>query len=477
MKGSYLLLLTGCVALMGGCTLAPNYHRPAGPIPAQWPASAEYAEAGLPTNAPAAPDIPWQEFFADELLRHVIGTALTNNRDLRIAALNVDRARAIYGIQRGELLPAVRAAGSGSKQAMPADLSSTGERHTSERYDVSLGVAAWEIDFFGRIQSLKDRALEEYLATEQARRSAQILLVSSVANAYLLLAADRENLALAETTLASQQGAYDLIKRRCDLGLAPYVDLYRSRTQVETARGDVAQFMQRVALDQNALNLLVGTPVASQLLPAALTNIIPPREVAPGISSDALLRRPDILQAENLLKAANADIGAARATLFPRISLTAAYGTASSELSGLFASGQTAWSFVPLVSMPIFDTRTWSALTATRVQQKIIVAQYEKAIQNAFKEVADTLAVRDTVGLQVSAQEALVDAVRETYRLSASRYDKGMDSYLSVLDAQRSLYSAQRGLVLLRLAKTANTVRLYSVLGGGWSEAQAPGTP
>ena len=301
--------------------------------------------------------------------------------------------------------------------------------------------------------------------------------MSSVANAYLLLAADRENLALAETTLASQQGAYDLIKRRCDLGLAPYVDVYRSRTQVETARGDVAQFRQRVALDENALDLLVGTPVASRLLPAALTNVVPPREVAPGISSDALLRRPDILQAEDLLKAANADIGAARATLFPRISLTAAYGTASSELSGLFKSDQDAWSFIPLVSMPIFDTRTWSALEATKVQQKIIVTQYEKTIQNAFKEVADALAVRDTVGQQVAAQEALVEAVDQTYRLSTSRYDKGMDSYLSVLDAQRSLYTAQRGLVLLRLAKTANTVRLYSVLGGGWSDAAAAMKP
>jgi len=477
MKGRYLLLVTGCAALVAGCTLAPKYHRPASPIPAQWPGAEAYAQAGAPANAPAAPDIAWQDFFADQNLQCVIGSAITNNRDLRIAALNVDRARAIYGIQRGELLPSVRALGSGSKQETPADLSSTGARHTSERYDVSLGVAAWEIDFFGRIQSLKDRALEEYLATEQARRSAQILLVSSVANAYLLLAADRENLALAETTLASQQGAYDLIKRRCDLGLAPYVDVYRSRTQVETARGDVAQFRQRVALDENALDLLVGTPVASRLLPTALTNVVPPREVAPGIASDALLRRPDILQAEALLKAANADIGAARATLFPRISLTAAYGTASSELSGLFKSDQDAWSFIPLVSMPIFDTRTWSALEATKVQQKIIVTQYEKTIQNAFKEVADALAVRDTVGQQVAAQEALVEAVDQTYRMSTSRYDKGMDSYLSVLDAQRSLYTAQRGLVLLRLAKTANTVRLYSVLGGGWSDAAAATEP
>ena len=393
--------------------------------------------------------------------------ALANNRDLRVAALNVDRARAIYGIQRGELMPAVRAAAGGSKSETPADLSSTGERLSSERYDVNLGIAAWEIDFFGRVRSLKDRALEEYLATEQARRGTEILLVSSVANAYLTLAADRENLTLAETTLAAQQGSYDLIKRRRDLGLVPDVDLFRAQTQVDTARGDVARYTQRVALDENALNLLVGTPVAGELLPATLSGVIPPREISPGLPSDVLLRRPDVLQSESLLKAANADIGAARATLFPRISLTAAFGTASSELSGLFKSGSDAWSFAPQASMPIFDTRTWSALKASKVQREIVVAQYEKTVQNAFREVADALAVRHTMSEQVTAQESLVYAVEETYRLSNSRYDKGMDSYLSVLDAQRSLYGAQQGLIGLRLARMINGVTLYKVLGGG----------
>ena len=470
MKRTLLPILASVVAL-SGCTLAPKYRRPDAPMPVAWPAGVA-GETAASTQAKAAPDIPWQEFFSDSKLQQVIGLALTNNRDLRIAALTVERARALYNIQRGELLPSVNAVGTGSKSETPADLSSSGERMTSERYDVNLGIAAWEIDLFGRIQSLKDRALEEYLGTEQARRGAQILLVSSVAGTYLTLAADEENLALAKTTLEAQQSGYDLIKRRRDLGLVPDVDLFRAQTQVDTARGNVALYTQKAALDRNALNLLVGSPVPDELLPASLAGVIPPGEVAPGIPSDVLLRRPDVLQAESQLKAANADIGAARATLFPRISLTAAFGTASAELSGLFKSDSDACSFAPRVSMPIFDTRTWSALRATKVQRKLIVAQYEKTIQNAFKEVADALAVRDTVNEQLSAQTSLVNAVAETYRLSNSRYEKGMDSYLSVLDAQRSLYSAQQGLVSLGLAKVANTVQLYAVLGGGWNDAK-----
>ena len=469
-----LLPILGTVIALSGCTLAPKYNRPDAPVPAAWPTVENIERPETATNAPAASEVPWQEVFTDSKLQQVIGLALTNNRDLRIAALNVNLARAMYGIQRGELLPSVNAVGTGSKSETPADLSSTGERMTSERYDVNLGVASWEIDFFGRIRSMKDRALEEYLGTEEARRGAQILLVSSVASAYLTLAADQENLALAQTTLEAQQDAYDLIQRRRDLGLVPDVDLYRVQTQVDTARGSVALYTQLVALDRNALNLLVGTPIADELLPTSLSAVIPPKEVSPGISSGVLLRRPDVLQSEHQLKAANADIGAARAALFPRISLTAAFGSASAELSGLFKSDSDAWSFAPLITMPIFDTRTWSALKATKAQREIILAQYEKTVQNAFKEVADALAVRDTVNQQVAAQLSLVNAVSETYRLSNSRYEKGMDSYLSVLDAQRTLFSAQQGLVSLGLARLANTVRLYAVLGGGWNDTPKP---
>jgi multidrug efflux system outer membrane protein len=422
----------------------------------------------MATTAPLAADLNWRKFFTDEKLQQAIGTALANNRDLRLAALNVERARAMYGIQRAELLPTVNGTGSGSEQRVPADLSSTGKRQTVKEYDVNVGVASWEIDFFGRIRSLKDEALESYLATEQARRSAQISLISSVANTYLTLAADQENLKLAETTFESQRGSYALVKRRYDLGLATELDLQRAQAQMDAARGDIARFTQLVAQDENALNLLMGSPAPSKLPPTELESITPPKEISPGLPSEVLLRRPDILEAEHQLKAANADIGAARAAFFPRISLTAAIGTSSSELSGLFKAGSGAWSYAPQIVMPIFDARTWSAHKAANVQREIAVTQYEKAIQSAFKEVADTLAICGTVDQQLSAQQSYVNAVAETYRLSNSRYDKGIDSYLSVLDAQRSLYAGQQGLVSLQLAKLANQVRLYAVLGGGW---------
>jgi len=467
MNKNVSLLLLGIAIAQAGCTLRPKYARPEAPVPAQWPSGEIYQDTRTATDALDAPDLRWEEFFADEKLQKLIQTALTNNRDLRLAALNVERARAMYGIQRAELLPTVDVVGSGSRQRVPADLSPTGKRQTMEQYSVNLGVFSWEPDLFGRIRSLKDRALEEYLATEQARRSAQILLVSSVANAYLTLAADRESLTLAETTLAAQRRTYSLVKRSYDLGLVPELDLYRAQAQVDAARGDIARFTQLVAQDENALDLLLGAPASGELLPATLSGVTPLREISPGVSSEVLLRRPDVLQAESLLRAAHADIGAARATFFPRISLTAAVGTASGELSGLFESGSGTWSYAPQIVMPIFDTRTWSALRVTRVQREMAVTQYEKAIQNAFKEVADALAVRGTVDQEVSAQQSLVNAVAETYRLSNARYDRGIDSYLSVLDAQRSLYAAQQGLVSLRLAKLASQVRLYVVLGGG----------
>jgi multidrug efflux system outer membrane protein len=463
MNRNLFLLPIGIAILITSCTLTPKYKRPEAPIPGDWPSGAAYRE----TKGSTALELRWQEFFTDEKLQKVIAKAIHHNRDLRLAALNVQRARAIYGIQRAELLPTVNAAVSGSKQRVPADFSTTGQSMTVEQYDVNLGISSWEIDFFGRIQSLKDRALEEYLATEQARRSVQILLVSAAANAYLVLAADRENLKLAESTLETQQAVYDLIRRRYEVGLASKLDLRQAQTQVDTARGNVARYTQLVAQDENALNLLVGSPVPSELLPAELGSVSPPEEISSSIPSEVLLRRPDILAGEHRLKAANAFIGAARAAFFPRIALTTAVGTASSELSGLFKSGSGTWIFAPQIVMPFFDARTWSAYDASKVEREIALAQYEKAIQTAFREVADALAVQGTVEEQLSAQQSLVNAVAETYRLSNLRYTKGIDSYLGVLDAQRSLYAAQQGLVAIRLARIANQVRLYAVLGGG----------
>ena len=469
MKRNLPLLTIGFAALMTSCTLAPKYEKPDAPVPAEWSSGPAYGEAGAVNGTVAAAEIPWREFFPDERLQHLIDDALNNNRDLRLAALNVERARAFYGIRRAELWPSVDAAGGWFKERVPAEFSTTRQRMTVEQYSVDFGIFSWEIDFFGRIRSLKDSALEEYLATAEAQRSAQILLVSAVANAYLTLAADRERLKLAEITLEAQQSAYNLIKRRFEHGIASELDLNQAQTQVDIARGDIARFTQLAAQDENAVNLLMGSssPMPSDFLPAELDSVDPPRELSPGLSSEVLLYRPDILSAEHRLKAANANIGAARAAFFPRISLTSTLGTASTELSNLFHSGTRTWSFVPRILMPIFDARLWSAYDVTKVEKEIGLTQYEKAIQTAFREVADALAVHGTVDHQLSAQQSLVDAVARTYRLSTLRYERGIDSYLGVLDAQRSLYAAQQGLISLRLGKLANLVRLYAVLGGG----------
>ena len=457
------------ILFLGGCTMAPTYTRPTPPIPSNWPSGEAYKKAEVATDAPMATELRWQEFFIDGQLQKVIAISLLNNRDLRMAALNVERAQAMYGIQRAALFPTLDVVGSGVRERVPADIADKGRAKIAEQYSVDLGVLSWEIDLFGRIRSLKDKALEEYLATEHARRGTQISLISAVAGAYLLLAADQENLKLAQSTLAAQKASYDLIQRRYDVGLTNELDLRRSQTQVDSARRDVALYMQLVAQDENALNLLVGSPMPAELLPPDLGSVAPLKDISPGMSSAILLRRPDILAAEHRLKAANANIGAARAAFFPGIFLTTTVGTVSNELSGLFKAGAATWSFIPKATMPIFDARLWAALRGVKVEREIAVAQYEKAIQTAFKETADALAQRGTVGDQVAAQESLVQASTDTYNLTNARYTKGIDSYLSVLDAQRSLFSAQQGLIALRLARLTNQVRLYAVLGGGWT--------
>ncbi len=463
------LLILCVLVCVNGCTMIPKYQRPDAPIPPGWPSGPAYKESPSAPSEPLASDLHWREFFTDERLQTIIDTALKNNRDLRVAALNVEKTRALYQIQRAELYPTVDAVGSGFRQRIPKDLSGTDPPRavTTDQYSVNLGVSSWEIDFFGRIRSLSKRALQEFLATEQARRSAQILLVSEVARVYLTLAADREDLQLARSTLEAQQTSYNLIRRRFEVGLAPELDLRQVQTRVDTSRRDVARFTDQVAQDINGLNLLVGSTVPDELLPEALSTIAPLPDVSSGISSEVLLSRPDILQAENLLKASNANIGAARAAFFPRISLTTAIGTASGDLSGLFKSGSFVWNYAPQIVMPIFDARLWGALKASKVEREIAVAQYERAIQTAFREVADALARRGTLGDEMEAQESLVDASMQTYRLSLARYEKGTDIYLSVLDAQRSLYAAQQVLILVRQEKLINQVQLYAVLGGG----------
>jgi len=460
------VFITLTILSLTACTMAPVYTRPESPVPGEWPKGEAYKDVkDMPDNAKATVS-NWQDYFVDGRLQKVITMALENNRDLRIAALNVERAKAVYGIQRAELFPTLDMVGTMSRERVPADISNSGKTHISDYYGGDLGVLSWEIDFFGRIRSLKDKALEQYLSTEHAQRGTQISLISSVAITYLAVAADRENLKLARSTLAAQQETYDLIKRRYDVGLTAELDLRRVQTQVDAARGNVALYTRLAAQDENTLDLLVGAAVPDELKPSDLGVVTPPKEISPGMPSEVLLSRPDILAAEHQLKAVNANIGAARAAFFPRISLTSTVGTGSYELSRLFRADSATWSFAPQLVMPLFDARLWSALKGTKVEREIAVAQYEKAIQTAFKEVADVLAQKGTIEDQMAAQESLVKASADAYNLTNARYSKGVDSYLSVLDAQRALYAAEQGLIAVRLGKLTNLVTLYKVLGG-----------
>ena len=466
-----LLAAAVSAALLAGCvSLAPDYARPAAPVPGQWPSGPAYENVGTPAEHAAA-DIAWSDFFEDARLRKLIELSLANNRDLRVSALNIEKARALYQIQRADLFPTVNATGAGSGSRTPASLSSTGEAITARQSSVTVGFSSYELDFFGRVQSLKDQALQNFLATEQARRSAQISLVAEVANAYLALAADRERLQLAQDTLESEHSTYAITQRRFELGAASELAVRQAQTSVETARRDVALYISQVAQDRNALALLVGTPVPSELEPAApLAEVSSMAELPTGLPSELLQRRPDVVQAEYLLKGANANIGAARAAFFPSITLTASAGTASNQLEGLFKAGSGVWNFAPQINVPIFDMgRNRANLDAAKVDQQIQLAQYEKAIQSAFREVADALASHGTLDEQLAAQEALVDATNVSHKLSLARFDKGVDSYLAVLDSQRSLYAAQQTLITVRLARLANQVTLYKVMGGGWN--------
>ena len=459
-----LLVLSGCA------TMAPKYTPPEAPVPSEWPSGPAYKDtSGRPRDLSAA-DIEWCDFIVDERLQKVIELALINNRDLRIAALNIERTRALYRIQRAELLPSVNAGATFSKERVPGILSGSGQPSTEELYNVNVGISSWELDLFGRIRNLKDAALLEYLATEQARLGTQISLIAEVANTYLTLAADRELLKLAQETLRAQEATYNLIRRRYEVGASSELDLRQAQTRVDAARVDISRYTAIVAGDENALTLLVGSPVPEGLLPTELGTVTMLQDISPGLPADVLQRRPDILQAENQLKAANANIGAARAAFFPRITLTTSTGTTSDQLSGLFKSGSDTWSFIPRIAMPIFDARTRPAYDVAKVEREISLTQYEKAIQVAFREVADALAQRGTLGDQMAAQESLMEATAESYRLSDLRYKSGIDSYLSVLDAQRSLYGAQQGLISVRLSRVTNLVTLYKVIGGGASE-------
>ncbi len=457
-----LFLLSGCASM------APKYSRPEAPVPSDWPAGPAYKESTAKPGEQGAAEIKWKEFFISDQLQKLIALALENNRDLRIAALNIERSQALYRIQSADLFPTVNASGSVIEARTPGVLSGTGQPISSHQYSVNLGFSSYEIDFFGRVRSLKDQALEQFFATGEARRSAQISLVAEVASNYLNLAADKERLKIAQETFASQQTSYSLIKRRFEAGASSELDLRQAQTSVDSARVDIARFTSQVAQDENALALVVGSALPPDLLPSGLSEITALKELSAGIPSEVLQRRPDIIQAEHLLKAANANIGAARAAFFPSITLTTSIGLSSDHLTGLFNAASRTWSFAPQITLPIFDAgRNRANLKVSEVDREIFLAQYEKAIQGAFREVADALAQRGTLGDQLEAQQSLTDATAVTYRLSQARYEKGIASYLDVLDSQRSLYSAQQGLITVRLSRLTNLVTLYKVLGGG----------
>ena len=464
------LLSLGLLLCLSGCAMAPKYNRPAAPVSGTWPSGEAYSQTQPASGVADVTQLKWRGFFTDPKLQRIIETALENNRDLKLAVLNVEKARGLYGVQRAELFPALDAQGSFSKERYSSDYVASGASRNTEKYSVNLGITAWEVDFFGRIRSLKQKALEEYLSTEEARRGAQITLISEVALAYLTIASDRQNLNLARSTLETQQGAYNLVLRKYKVQLVNEIDLSRAQTQVDAAYGDVVRYTQQAAKDRNALNLLAGAPVPDDLLPFDLESVRPLMDIFPGLSSEVLFRRPDIMEAEHQLKGTYADIGAARAAFFPSISLTTTLGSASKDFSDLFKTGKEIWTYAPKAVMPIFDARTWSAYRISEANRKIALAQYEKAIQTAFKEVADVLAVQGTVDKQIMGEQSIVDSARKIYDLSSKRYANGIDSYLSVLDAQRSLYSAQQGLIFAKLAKLANEVRAYAVLGGGGLE-------
>lgn len=464
------LISMAAVVLLAGCSLAPVYERPGAPVMQSWPSGAAYKTAPAPADAKPASDIEWREYFIDERLRKVIALALANNRDLRVSTLNIEKARAQYNIERAAYLPKLSASVSQTAARTPSTMTANGEAAISHQYTGGLGVAAYELDLFGKVRSLSEAGLQSYLGTEEARRAAQISLVAEVANGYLTLMADQERLRLAQDTLKSQQTSYDLSKQRFQAGASSGIDIYDAQTSVEAARSDVAVYTAQVAIDQNALTLLVGSVVPAELLPQGeLAAVSKLAELPAGLPSDVLQRRPDVLEAEHALIAANANIGAARAAFFPSISLTASAGSASTTLSGLFKAGTASWSFIPQISLPIFDGGVNRAnLGIAKVNRDISVAQYEKSIQTAFREVADALAQSGTLDERMDAQQALVNAASKSFSIHEARYKKGAESYLDSLVSQRTLYAAQQNLITARLSKASNAVTLYKVLGGGW---------
>jgi multidrug efflux system outer membrane protein len=472
-------LAAAVTTLLGACTLEPNYHRPASPVPP--------LEGGT-AGGTAAADVGWHEFFPDPQLQQLIALALANNRDLRVAALNVQSAQAQYRIQRAQLFPTIDASAVEQVERIPISVlesenpsaaaaaaqggSALPSGVTVHTYDVGVGFTSYELDVFGRIRSLSHAALQQYFSSGETRRSVQLTLVAEIASAYVAVLADQTLLDITRDTLKSQEDSYALTQKLFDGGTSTELAVRQAESTVDTARANLAQYNRQLAQDRDALQLLLGAPIPDGIdFSEGLNRGNMVAELEEGIPSDVLVRRPDVLAAEHQLMAANAQIGAARAAFFPAISLTGNFGTESTQLSGLFKSGSSAWAFSPQISVPIFTGGANVAnLQATKIARDTAVAQYEKAIQTAFREVADALIARGTLDDQLAAQQALVIASEKAYKLADMRYRGGVDSYLSALDAQRTLYGAQQQLQVVRLTRLQNLVTLYKALGGGLRE-------
>ncbi|HEY2398735.1 MAG TPA: efflux transporter outer membrane subunit [Steroidobacteraceae bacterium] len=474
------LSVVAAVAALTACTMEPHYERPAAPVPATW------TDKDQPSNntTPAA-QMGWREFFPDRNMQRLIELALANNRDLRVAALNVQATQAQYRIQRSDLFPTIAATGleqiekypsgvtaaSGASGGSAGAVTSTGGR-TIRFFEAGVGFTSYEIDLFGRIRSLNHEAFEKYLSSEESRRSTQLSLIAQVVSAYLTVLADETILKVTRDTLKSQQESYDLTKRSLDAGTTTALAFRQAATTVDTANANLAQYTRQAAQDRNALGLLLGGPIPDDIaFDVDLGTVNLSADLPSGVPSEVLTSRPDVLAAEHTLIAANADIGAARAAFFPSITLTGQFGSASTQLSGLFKSGSAAWSFAPQITLPIFTGgKNKASLDLSKIEKDINIAQYEKTLQTAFREVDDALSARQTLDQQLVAQRALLEDTSQSYDLANLRFKNGVDSFLPVLDAQRALYSAQQSVISLELTRLQNMATLYKALGGGMRE-------
>ncbi|MFD2644477.1 efflux transporter outer membrane subunit [Pseudomonas japonica] len=450
---------------LAGCSLAPTYERPEAPVAAAWGDAAGH-------QGQAVEQLDWQGFIVDPVLRQLVASALDNNRSLRQTLLDIEQARAQYRIQRADRLPGLNAGASGNRQHQPADLASDGRQGVSSAYQVGLSLPEYEIDLFGRVKSLSDAALEQYLATEEVGRAARIALIAEVSQAYLTLDGAERRQALTRQTLASREDSLALVGQRRSAGTATALDHQEALGLVEQSRAELESTVRQQRQAYNALVLLLGSAEAARMIPAEGTNeTVVLHDIAPGTPSSLIERRPDILAAEHRLRARNADIGAARAAFFPRISLTGSFGTSSAQMSGLFDGGSRSWSFMPQLSLPLFDAgRNRAGLNLAEVRKDSAVAAYEGTIQTAFREVADALAATDTLRREEAARRALADTSRVTVALAKARYQGGVDSHLRYLDAQRSSYVNEAAFIEASTQRQLALVDLFRALGGGWPD-------